>query len=202
LPSVKADQTAPVTPEATETSTTSASSSSPSIRPSAPAGRSHFYPALEALLPAEIGGVPVTRISFQGFADAGGDFCYVTCPGELTNLAAELGVEPTDLTIAEAIKQEAPGVLIMAFRAPEVSGSAVLAARVRAQRAEAVAVTVAGKRALWAFNSLIALSETVEYLYAPADVLYVVRHQAFGDPIGDVPPPTPPEVIEAFEALP
>jgi len=64
---------------------------------------SAYAPDLEAMLPAVVGDVPLTRFSAPAsLYDAGGDICSLLCPGEPTRLAQAAGVAVTELTVGVA----------------------------------------------------------------------------------------------------
>lgn len=64
---------------------------------------SAYAPDLEAMLPAAVGDVPLTRFSAPAsIYDSGGDICALLCPGEPTRLADAAGVPLTALTAAVA----------------------------------------------------------------------------------------------------
>jgi hypothetical protein len=173
--------------------------------PSAPPqpSASPFDPELEALLPCEINGFPTVRVSFAAFDASGGDFCpYWPCFDEMPRLAKELGSDVPDIHVAEALNKGVP-VIIGAVRLPGKTGSELLSARIRAQAADiALPLTVGGKQVTWAWKRPMMLLETVEYLYVHGDVLFIILYRPTDDFPASQPPPTPPEIVLAVEALP
>jgi hypothetical protein len=64
---------------------------------------SAYAPDLEAMLPAAVVDVPLTRFSAPAsLYDVGGDICSLLCPGEPSRLAKAAGVPVTALTVAVA----------------------------------------------------------------------------------------------------
>ena len=64
---------------------------------------SRFAPDLEAMLPANVGGVPLQRFSAPAaLYDTGGDMCVLLCPGEPRRLADAAGVPLEKVTVAVA----------------------------------------------------------------------------------------------------
>ena len=62
-----------------------------------------YAPDLEAILPAVVDDMPLTRFSAPAsLYDVGGDICSLLCPGEPSRLAEAAGVPLTAITVAVA----------------------------------------------------------------------------------------------------
>lgn len=120
-------QTAPSSPVATPrpaTATVSAPSATLAATPMPDSSaRLSIDPALEAMLPGEVDGVVLTRMSMPGTHSGGsGDMCFFFCPGEPEYFALALhltSLDGTEVAVAGADQAVFP-VLIYAFKVPGV----------------------------------------------------------------------------------
>ena len=76
-------------------------------------------PALEAMLPASLRGIPLQRASVPAslFTPAG-DMCFLLCPDEPGRLAAAAGLRVEDLTVAFAIPTQTSDLAVGSHRDP------------------------------------------------------------------------------------
>ena len=158
------------------------------------------HPGPERLLPAELDGRPLEIVAMPGEAfPAGGDACSFVCPGELQAMAAELGVDETDVAFAYGLLQEPPAIAVMAFEFPGAATEDLMALRETMgdfqlwwQR---TTHTVAGKTAFRYQDSLTHEPYREQWVYAKDGVLFIVHVEPDGDDI--------PRIVEAaFAALP
>lgn len=143
---------------------------------------SPYAPDLEALIPAELRGVPLLRWSAPASAfPEGGDMCSIVCPGELPALAKTLGVETSQIDVAVGYADEhdanAPKVVIAAYRVAGVATDRLVEARLTSLQREdmprmAAEMHVGGKSVTWANYSFLPSPGSMEYLYATGDVLF------------------------------
>ena len=183
---------------------TSESPSEPVERPTP----TSYAPDLEALLPSELRGIAMQRLSLPGSAvGTGGDMCSVVCPGEPHALAEALGVDVDQIDLAFALPDSAladfPRVGIVAYRVRGVATERLIPARLASMQREefpdmSTELTVAGKPVTWATYSLLPNPTTMEYLYAHDDVLFRVIDEVDLQP--GVAPPA--DTVLAIEALP
>ncbi len=121
---------------------------------------------LEAILPAEIGGVALTKLSMSGE-----DFLGDGSAEDMEQTLRALGKQPSDLSVAFA--GNASTVLI-AFRVKGVDAATIYQAVVASQEAEDVTdiedVTIAGKAA----KKLVDSADTTTYLYLTGDAVITV----------------------------
>jgi hypothetical protein len=121
---------------------------------------------LEALLPDEIGGQALTKLSMTGDS-------FLGSPGseDMQATLTALGKTPADLSVGFASNQS---VVILAFRVKGVEAGkifeAVLAASEDADTANITDVTVNGKAA----KKLIDSTDTTSYLYLTGDTMITV----------------------------
>jgi hypothetical protein len=198
--SVVPSPTAFLTPSPSPTSGASASAF-PSPTP--------FDPALEALLPTEIGGVATVRGSGL-LTDFGGgsDFCFsLICPWEAGKFTAALGTASREMHVALAYVEKIDhSVVVIAYRGGGLAGAELLRTRLAAlssdpEQPRAFPVSVSGKSVTWAAYGVRLNWQTTDYLYATSDVLYSIRYNPAEEFPTVWPPPTPPEVTAAIEAL-
>jgi hypothetical protein len=173
---------------------------------------SAYAPELEAMLPATVGDVPLTRFSAPAsLYDVGGDVCLLLCPGEPSRLAKEAGVPVSALTVAVAFPAQGTdfraAVIAVRFDGLDPKTSPV-DVRVRAgghierPNTEGLAAkttpTQAGSRAVtWVSWPPFFRPEEGEYLLASGNVLFIVAGL----------PPTkdgkvPDDIRKLVEALP
>ena len=142
---------------------------------------------LEGLLPDEIGGVAVTKVSMGGdtFMQGG------TGSEDMQNMLTALGKTPADLSVAFG---SSPSAVVLAFRVKGVDASKIYEAVVKAQGTTDVAnitdVNVGGKPAKKIVDSD---TSTTTYLYLTGDALLTVS------PIGEMSDAT---LNEIFSKLP
>ena len=121
---------------------------------------------LEAILPADIGGVALTKLSMSGE-----DFLGDGSAEDMEQTLRALGKQPSDLSVAFA--GNASTVLI-AFRVKGVDAGTIYQAVVASQEAEDVTniedVMIAGKSA----KKLIDSTDTTTYLYLTGDAVITV----------------------------
>jgi hypothetical protein len=158
-------------------------------------------PALDALLPATIGGQATQRGAMPASGLLrGGDMCSFVCPGEGDAFAKTLKIPVEQIDFAYASSQPA-GVLVLAFRAPGASNAKLVAARIAAFRQGEAPFgredrRIGGKTVTWvAYSPFPDNPYEREYLYARDHVLYSIRLA-----VDDGPPSA--AVIEAIAALP
>ena len=141
---------------------------------------------LEALIPDDIGGQPVQKLSMAGtsFLGTGEDSSK-----EMLALLTQLGKTPSDLSVAFG----SPGsdAVIIAFRIKGVNANDALNALVTLSQnpdmGEMTDVTVAGKSA----KKLVSAEEGDTYLYFSGDVIFTIA--------GDI---SEPVLNEIFSKLP
>ena len=121
---------------------------------------------LEALLPDEIGGQALTKLSMTGDT-------FLGSPGseDMQATLQALGKTPSDLSVGFASNQS---VVILAFRVKGVEASRIFEAVVAASEQEDVAnmtdVNINGKAA----KKLVDSTDTTSYLYLTGDTLITV----------------------------
>jgi hypothetical protein len=121
---------------------------------------------LEAVLPSEIGGVALTKLSMTGDS-------FLGSPGseDMQATLTALGKTPADLSVGFASNQT---VVILAFRVKGVAANQIFDAVIAAQEAQDVAnitdVTVGGKAA----KKLVDSTATTSYLYLTGDTVFTV----------------------------
>ncbi len=183
-PSPTARPTPIATPTSTPTATATAAPSLESGAPSAqvePPGTPHADPELEAFLPADLSGTPLTRASMQGSVFTGGsDMCLLICGDEPYRYAKELGVSIDAITIAFAISDSA-GIGMIAYRARGAVAKDLIPARIAIGGYTGHAhlydlpVTAAGRPATYLDAGM---ATNGEYLMTRHDVLFIVLGEA------------------------
>ena len=141
---------------------------------------------LEAILPSEIGGVALTKLSMTGeqfLDDAGSE--------DLAQMVQGLGKAPSDLSVAFG---GTASIVMIAFRVKGVDASTIYNAVIASQEAEDVGditdVSIAGKSA----KKLIDSTQTTSYLYLTGDAVVTVT--SVGTPFDDA------TLNEIFSKLP
>ena len=173
---------------------------------------SAYAPDLEALLPATVGDVPLTRFSAPAsLYDVGGDICLLLCPGEPSRLAKEAGVPVTALTVAVAFPAQGANlraaVIAIRFDGLDPKRSPV-DVRIRAgghttpyevdrMRARVIPLKVDPHAVSWVTWPAFYKDEQGEYLLSSGNVLFIVAGL----------PPTkdglvPDDIRRMVEALP
>ena len=121
---------------------------------------------LEAILPADIGGVALTKLSMSGE-----DFLGDASAEDMEQTLKALNKQPSDLSVAFAGNAS---VVLIAFRVKGVDAGTIFQAVVASQEAEDVGniedVTVAGKSA----KKLVDSTDTTTYLYLTGDAVVTV----------------------------
>ena len=186
-----------------------AASPGPTTAPPVTPGPIPFDPALEAMLPASVRGVAMTRFSAPAAQfDTGGDICWVLCPGEPSRLSELSGVAVEDMTVAFAFPDQVTElpVGVLAIRLPGVATDELVDIRIReggtvGSRSDLPAdvrpLEVGPHDVTRVLYPPFYREEQGEYLLATDDVLFVV----FGEPptaSGEI----PEDVRLAIEALP
>lgn len=152
---------------------TQAPTAAPTAAPSNP-GSSFALPSgfnadqdLEALLPDEIGGKKIQKLSMTGDTFMGSG----ESTEELEALLTQLGKQPSDLSVAFAGTEAAA---IIAFRIKGVDANTFYNGFLAAAAGEDVAnisdITIAGKSA----KKLVDAEQTVSYLYLTGDALFTI----------------------------
>jgi len=111
-----------------------AASPGPTVAPPVTPGPIPFDPALEAMLPASVRSVAMTRFSAPAAQfDIGGDMCWVLCPGEPSRLSELSGVAVDDMVVAFAFPDPATTlrVGVLAIRLPGVATDELVDIRIR-----------------------------------------------------------------------
>ena len=198
--------------ETTALSSPSPGAASPSARP-----MPHQAPDAEALLPTTIGD---TRYAIGSQLlpieqdMAGGDMCFLFCPGEIGGFARKLGIPSGLASIAYAVPEGAtggPAAVIFAVRLPASGGSAPIAdakledawvathASPDPRYKQGAPLTLGGKHVRLVVNSSLT-SDLNRYIYAHAGTLYLVGIYT-SDSLQDVTKPGP-VADRVFAALP
>jgi hypothetical protein len=150
---------------------------------------SAYAPDLEAMLPAAVGDVPLTRFSAPAsLYDVGGDICSLLCPGEPSRLAKEAAVPVTALTVAVAFPAQGTSlraaVIAVRFdgldpnRSPVdiriKAGGHTTPYRVDDQVAKATPLKVGSRTVMWVTWPAFYREEQGEYLLSSGNVLFIV----------------------------
>jgi hypothetical protein len=144
-------------------------------------------PALEAMLPTSLRGIPLQRASVPAslFTPAG-DMCLLLCPDEPGRLATAAGLEIEDLTVGFAIPTQTSdlAVGVIAIRFPGVDTSRLVDIRVRAGghtgvapspgSVETTTVHVGARTISWVTWPPFYQPRQGEYLTASGDVLFII----------------------------
>jgi hypothetical protein len=159
-----------------------------------------LHPGPERLLPAELDGRPLEIVAMPGEAfSTSGDVCSFVCPGELQAMAAELGVDVTEVAFAYGLLREPPAIAVLAFEFPGAATEDLMAIREKVGDYqpwwERTTHTVAGKTAYRYQDSLTHEPYREQWVYANDGVLFIVHVEPDGDDI-------PPIVEAAIAALP
>jgi hypothetical protein len=169
--------------------------------------REMFAPKLQDVLPAEIDGAPLERLSFPAeIVSGGGDTCSFVCQNEMPALAKQLGVGLDKIDMAIAYSEQPPGVAIIAILVAGVAPDRVLDARIASMSASGPPLPVrremklGGKSATYALYSVLPTPTTQEFLYANGDTLFLIR--AGFDRNESMLDKVPPIAEKAIAALP
>ena len=144
-------------------------------------------PALEAMLPASLRGIPLQRFSAPAsLFTPGGDMCLFLCPDEPGRLAAAAGLRVDDLTVGFAIPTQTSDlkVGVIAVRFPGVETARLVGIRLKAGGHASVAspappsdsstVKVGSRPVIFATYPPFYVPEQGEYLTASGDVLFII----------------------------
>jgi len=177
-PSVQASPTASAKP-----------SPDASARPtpiSKPAGYVPFDPALEALLPASLRGVPLSVYSVNASTfSGGGDMCILLCPDEPARLQSASGVSADRISVAVSVADTKSGIATatIGLRFPGVATGKLVEIRLRAGGHSrpndglpplTKVLRVGGKSVTWATWPPFYEESQGEFLYAFQDILFIV----------------------------
>lgn len=160
-----------------------------------------LHPGPEGLLPRALDDRPMQIVAMPGEAwPNSGDVCSYMCPGELQDMAAAAGLQPTDIRVGFALLEDAPQIAVLAFEFPGVTSDDLFDLRddlaADPRRWQRSNHTVAGKQ-VRRHQQLFGNDPVVEqWIYATDGVLFVVyvdpREKAANRPL----------LEEAFAALP
>jgi hypothetical protein len=136
-------------------------------------------PKLEAMFPGTVVGRPL--IAFGAPAAAApseGTRCAILCPGEAQRFAMEAGVEIDAVDLAFATTPTDPAIDLIAFRVIEDGAGDLVAARIRADDADAASTTVrttGGRSITTVMNPRAGSRGSIELLHQRGPVLFIVR---------------------------
>lgn len=177
----------------------------------------HQAPDVEALLPTTIGGssyavgsllMPIERDL------AGGDMCFLFCPGEVGGWARKLGISAGLASVAYATPERVTGgsaAVVIALRLPAAAGTGPIAdaklvdawvvthTKSSYGGLQGTSLTLGGKRVRLVVMSLLS-SDLNRYAYAHNGTLYLVGIYTGNAPMDPAKPG--PLADEVFAALP
>jgi hypothetical protein len=164
----------------------------------------HVDAALEALLPTQIGEVPLMHASAPGRDySGGGDICSVVCPEEPRIMAEAVGATVDDVTLAFAVDPSVERYMLVAWRVAGATGAELRDARIGLFDSEPPYplikdFPVAGRVVTVGIRSWF--SNDTHFLVVRGEALIVIRYPTDMHDGGDV--TLPDDVAEIVAALP
>ncbi|HEU5204030.1 MAG TPA: hypothetical protein VFU17_07030 [Candidatus Limnocylindrales bacterium] len=86
-----------------------------------------LHPGPERFLPAKLDARPLQIVAMPGEAwPNSGDVCSFLCPGELQEMAAAVGLKPSDVRLGYGQLEGSPAIVVLAFEFPGVASNDLL----------------------------------------------------------------------------